>query len=112
MYDEIKRRIEQRMSEGSRLNIEHIAAGDSYGERDTSLITAHVTSELERHLSEIYDQTDASEAAVQTRDAVHEFGGLRTRRQLERHFEERLSVDIGGPRKAFEFTVPNGSAVI
>jgi hypothetical protein len=111
MYDEIKKRIEKRISEGPRFSIERIATGDMYGERDTSLISAHVISELYRHMSEMYDDTDASEAAAQPRDAVHEFGGLRTRRQFEKHVVEQLSVDIGSLTKAFDFTVPSGSRV-
>jgi hypothetical protein len=111
MYDEIKRHIEQRISEGQRFSIERSAIGDTDGDRDTSLISAHVTSELDRHLSEMYDDTDAAEAAAQPRDAVREFGGLRTRHQLEKHFVERLSVDIASTTKAFDFTVPSGSRV-
>ena len=111
MYDEIKRRLEERISAVQRFSIERIATGDTDGERDMSLISAHVTSELERHMCEMYDDTDESEAAAQPRDAVREFGGLRTRRQLEKHFVERLSVDIGSLTKAFDFTVPSGSRV-
>lgn len=111
MNDEIKRRIEQRISEGPRFSIERIATGDTYGERDSSLISAHVTSELKRHMSEMYDDKDASEAAAQPRDAVLKFGGLRTRLQFEKHFVERVSMDIGSPMKAFDFTVPSGSRV-
>lgn len=111
MYDEIKRRLEERISAVPRFSIERIATGDTDGERDLSLISAHVASELERHLSEMYDDTDASEAAAQPHDVVREFGGLRTRRQLEKHFVERLSVDIGSPMKTFDFTVPTGSRV-
>lgn len=109
MYDEIKRRLEERMSAVPRFSIARIATRDMDGECDTSLISAHVTSELGRHMSEMYDDTDASEAAPQSRDAVLEFGGLRTRRQMEKHFVERLSMDISSPTKTFDFTVPTGS---
>jgi hypothetical protein len=111
VYDEIKRRIEERMSEGPRFSIERIATGNTHSERDTSLLSAYVTSELERHMGEMYDDKDGSAAAAQPRDAVREFGGLRTRRQLERHFLDRVSVDIGSSMKAFDFTVPSGSRV-
>lgn len=111
MYEEIKRRLEERISAVPPFSIERIAIGNTDGERDTSLISAYVTLELDRHMSEMYDDTDASEAAVQPRDTVCEFGGLRTRRQLEKHFLERLSVDISSPMKTFDFTVPTGSRV-
>jgi hypothetical protein len=111
MYDEIKRHIEQRISEGQRFSIERCAIGDTDGDRDMSLISAHVTSELDRHLSEMYDDTDVAEAAAQPREAVREFGGLLTSRQLEKHFVERLSVDITSPVKTFDFTVPSGSRI-
>ncbi|PSB20695.1 hypothetical protein C7B65_07310 [Phormidesmis priestleyi ULC007] len=111
MYDEIKRHIEQRISEGQRFSIERSAIADTDGDRDTSLISAHVTSELDRHISEMYDDTDAAEAAAQPRDEVREFGGLRTRHQLEKHFVERLSVDIASTVKTFDFTVPSGTRV-
>jgi len=111
MYDEIKRRLEERISAVPRFSIERIATGDTDGECDTSLISAHVTSELERDMNEMYDDKDASEAAAQPRDAIRVFGGLRTRRQLEKHIVERIRVDIGSPLKAFDFTVPTGSRV-
>jgi hypothetical protein len=108
MYNEIKRRLQERISAVPRFSIERITTGDTDGERDTSLIAAHVTSELERHMSDMYDDTDASEAAEQPRDAVREFGGLRTQRQLEKHLVEQLSVDIGSSMKTFDFTVQSG----
>ena len=111
MYEEIKRRVEERINTGRRFNIERLAIEDIDGERDTSLISAHVASELERHISEMYDGLDASEAASQPHDVVREFGGLRTRRQLEKHFVEQLSVDISSPMKTLDFTVPSGSKV-
>lgn len=111
MYDEIKRRIEHRISEEPRFSVERIATGETYGESDTSLISAHVTSELKHHMVEMYDDVDASEAAAQPREAVREFGGLQTRRQLEKHLAERLSMGIGNAMTAFDFTVPSGSRV-
>jgi hypothetical protein len=111
MHDEIARRIEQRMSKRPRFRVERVTTADDEGDRDSSLLSAHVTSELERHMKEMYDDKDALEAAAQPRATVREFGGLRTRRQLEKHFVERLSVDIGTPERAFDFTVPGGSKV-
>jgi hypothetical protein len=108
MYDEIKRRIEQRMSERPSFSIERIATKDIRRKRDASRISALVTAELKRHMSEMYDDIDAAEAAAHPRDKVREFGGLRTRRQLEKHFIEQLSTYIGS-RQEFEFTVPSGS---
>lgn len=111
MYDKIKRRIEQRISEGPRLNIERIAPGQTYAERDTSLISTHVTSQLGRHMRDMYDDEDASEAAGRLQDAVRAFGGLRTRHQLEKHVAEQVIMDIGGPMTAFDFTVPSSSRI-
>jgi hypothetical protein len=111
MHDEIKRRLEERISAVPRFSIERIAAGDTYGERDTTLISAHVTSELERHMSEMYDDTDASEAAAQPRDEVRAFDGLWTRRQWEKHVVEQVIMDIGSTKQASNFTVPSGHRV-
>lgn len=109
MYDEIKRSVEQRISERPRFRIERVATVGKDGDR--SLLSSHVTSELERRMKEMYDDTDASEAGA-AGDTVRQFGGLRTRRQLEKHFVERLSVDVGNAERAFDFTVPSGSKVL
>ena len=110
MLDKIKRRIEQRISEGRRFSIERAATADTDVERDTSVISAHVASELERHMSEMYDDEDALEAAAQSHNSVRDFGGLRTQRQWEKHVVERLSVGIGSPMKAL-VTVLSGTRV-
>lgn len=112
MYDKIKRRLEQRVNAGPHVRIERMTTGDTFSERATSLLSAHVTSELESRMSEMFDDRDAPEAAAQPRGAVREFGGLRTRSQLETHFMERVSVDIGSMNRAFDFTVPMGSRVV
>lgn len=112
MYDEIKRRIEQRITAMPRFSIERMAIADADGERDTSLFSNHVTSELDRYMSEMYDDIDASEAAAQPRSAVREFGGLRTQRQLEKHFLERLSIDIASSIKTFTVTVTGSNSVV
>lgn len=111
MYDEIKGRLEERISAVPRFSIERISTDDMHDEHDISFISEHVTVELERHMSEMYDDIDAAEAAAHPRDAVRELGGLQTRYQLEKHFVERISTDIGGLIKAFDFTVPTGSRV-
>ena len=53
MHDEIKRRIEHRINQGRWFSIERTGAGYTDSEQDTSLISAHVTSELECHMSEM-----------------------------------------------------------
>src|SRR3954470_17422671 len=88
-----------------------MAADETEGERGDSPISGRMTSALKRHMSEMYDDKDASEAAAQPHHTVQAFGGLQTRHQLERHFVEQISVDIGSPMTAFDFTVPSGSRV-
>lgn len=111
MYDKIKRRIEQKLGETPRFSIERVAAGNLDGDRDESLISEHATSHLERQMSHMFDDIDASEAAAQPSESISEFVGLRTRRQMEKHLEERLYMDIVSPIKAFDYTVPSGSRV-
>ena len=108
MHNEIKRCLQERISAIPHFSIERIMTGDEVGECDTSNIAAHISLELERHMSDLYDDTGASEAVEQPSDALHKFGGLRTQRQLEKHFVERLSVDIGSSMKTFDLTVQNG----
>jgi hypothetical protein len=111
MYGEIKKRIEERFREGSRFCIERIASKDLESKRDILLISNHATSELKRHLSEMNEITNLKESATLTRKVVDEFGGLGTLKQLEKHFFERIYVDISNPKEAFDFTVPSGSRV-
>ncbi len=111
MYDEIKRRFEERISAVPRFGIERVAIEEVDGERDTLLIAEHVTKNLDRHISEMFDDTDASEAAAQPLDAIREFGGLRTQRQLEKHVFEQISVGLNSPIRSFDYVVPSGSQV-
>jgi len=111
MYNDIKRRLEARINSVPRFDIARVAASDADAERDTGRMTAHATSELERQVGDMYADPDASEAAGPPHDAIRQFGGMRTRRQLTEHFVERLSVDAGSPKTAFDFTVPTGSRV-
>jgi hypothetical protein len=109
LHDQINRNIAHRISEGPRLSIERISTEDMDVSHDTGRISAHISSELQRHLYEMYDDTDASEALANPRDAIR-FGSLLTRRQLEKHVTEHVSVGIG-KTKALDFVVKNGSRI-
>lgn len=110
MFDEVKVRLEERLRAVPRFSVERLAGGDGHEEKDMPSISAHVTSVLERHIGEMYDDADAEETAAHPRDVVREFGGLRTQRQLEKHFVERLSAGIGRVT-TFDLTVSSGSRV-
>jgi hypothetical protein len=111
MYDEIRRRLEQRQGQFKRPAIERVASTDAHAERDTSHFADHVTTELERHLGEMYDDEDAAEASARPRDHLLGFGGLGTQRQFQKHVVERLSLDVARPLTTFDITVSNGSRI-
>jgi hypothetical protein len=111
MYDEVKGRLQERISAVPRFSIEHVGTGGTDGERAMSLFSAYVASELGRHISRMRDDAGISEAPTQPH-AVPKFGGLRTRRQLENHLVERLSADMNSPIRTRDFVVPTGSRVL
>ncbi|HST58096.1 MAG TPA: hypothetical protein VLK84_05405, partial [Longimicrobium sp.] len=95
-----------------RVAIERIALAEEDEPRDTELISAHAATEAERHVAEMYDDEDAAEETEHRRDAIRDFGGFATRRQLQKHMTERVRVDLAGPRHAFDYRIPTGSRVI
>lgn len=111
MYDDLKRQIEQRLNQVPRFHIERMATGGIDAERDISFFSAHVTAELDRYTREMYDDIDATEAAAHPRNTIPDFGGFQTQRQMEKHFLEQISMDIGSSITAFDYTVPSGSRV-
>lgn len=112
MYDQIRHRIEHRLNRRPPLRLERVSVGDDDGERDTALISAHATAELERQMDGMYDERDAAEAAEHTADSARLFGGLRSRQQLQNHLVERVVADIAAPQLAYDFTITGGSRIL
>ncbi|HKO47837.1 MAG TPA: hypothetical protein VJV79_08940 [Polyangiaceae bacterium] len=95
----------------SPVRIERVAKNVETRERHLALVSSHVTSELERRMSEMEADTRVPAAAAQPLDGLAEFGGLRTRDQLESHLLERLSLDVFAPATTFKLTVQSGTKV-
>ncbi|HEY0371415.1 MAG TPA: hypothetical protein VGD79_05415 [Thermoanaerobaculia bacterium] len=112
MYERIRERLTERFTDEARLRVERVVSADADDERNASLLTEHVRSTMSRHLEEMYDREDAAEAEAQARVEVREFGGLHSRRQLEKHFAEKVRADLAGSRQAFDFTVTGGSRLV
>jgi hypothetical protein len=109
MHDSIRRRVEERRTQASAVRIERIAKDVESGERHLSLMSSHVTSELKRRMIEMDADTNVATATAHSSDALREFGGLRTREQLESHLVERLSLDVFTPSTTFDLTVQSGT---
>jgi hypothetical protein len=110
MYGDIKRMIEADLRRAPRVSVER-AGLSSHRERDTSLITAHVNSEMKRHLTQLYDQSDAAEEAAYRVNQVRDFVGLQTSLQLKKHIYESLKLGLGAGEQTFDFKIPNGSEI-
>ena len=109
MYERIWEQLTERLGDRAPLRVERALITDTDGQQDASLLTTHVRSRMDRHLNEMFDSDDAAEADAH-RVEVRDFGGLRTRRQLEKHFVEKVRADLGVTR-AFDYIVPSGSRV-
>ncbi len=111
MYDAIRQRLDERIRAEARLRIDRVPARDEDEQRDIALISEHVTASLKKRMSEMFDDADAAEAAAQPAQVASEFGGLLTERQLAKHFEQQVVMDLGVPIRTLELTVPNGSSI-
>ncbi len=112
MYEQIARRIEARLMKGPRVRVARGASEPTRIDKDKSVHSAYVTLQMAARMNEMYTEQDAAEAAAHSRETGRDFGGLRSQRQLENHFVERVTAELGGAMQAFDFTVPSGTTVL
>lgn len=111
MHDKIKSLIDQKISNSPRVKIERLTAGYEDTERDASLISEHVTTQLQKHMQSMYTEKDAAEASAYTRETEKNYGGLKTQLQVEKHFEQEAFLNMGRPSLAFDIMVQSGSRI-
>jgi hypothetical protein len=106
--DSLRRRVEERRNRASPVRIERVATQVDGSDEHLAHISSHVTSELKRRMSEMDADTRVA-APAQAAETLRDFGGLRTREQLESHLLERLSLDAFAPATTFDLTIQSGT---
>lgn len=110
MYDEIKDRLIRKIGALPSLQIERRVEGVGNGEEE-AVFSDHVHLLLRDQLSHLQDEEDETDNTT-TRSGVRKFGGFASRRQLEKHFFERLVADIHRPAKTLNLTITSGSRIL